>query len=281
MVFGIGLGCSVALGLPSIVPTRGGPSQIETARKPAEKPATKSSAVLRRHPLRQRVEIRDGEGRERALSRSKWRFPASSRPTRPKSRSGPRHGPCPWSWSGPSSWVRPLRKEMFSSNSTARKSTRPFRTPKSRTICCDIALKQAAEELPLLEKSLPVDLAAAERSKTQVDEDLKKFLDIDRSQSERNAQFAVKRSTEYLEYSKEELRQLEKMYRSKDLTEETEEIIFRRQRFQVETSEFFLKEAELHRDQVLKIDLPRQEQRMRENAVKQAIDLEKARAHFP
>ena len=71
------------------------------------------------------------------------------------------------------------------------------------------------------------------------------------------------------------------MYRSKDLTEETEEIILRRQRFQVEIGEFYLKEAELHRDQTLKIDLPRQEQRVRENAVKQAIDLEKARALLP
>ena len=119
------------------------------------------------------------------------------------------------------------------------------------------------------------------RAKTQADEDLKKFLEIDRSQSERNAQFTVKRSVEYLEYAKEELRQLEKMYRSKDLTEETEEIILRRQRFQVESGEFSLKDAELRRDQTLKVDLPRQEQHVRENAVKLAIDLEKARALLP
>jgi len=145
----------------------------------------------------------------------------------------------------------------------------------------ELTLKHAEEELPLLERALPVDLAAAERSKTQADEDLKKFLEIDRARSERNAQFAVKRSGEFLEYSKEELRQLEKMYRSKDLTEETEEIILRRQRFQVEMGEFNLKEAELQRNQTLKIDLPRQEERVRENAIKQSIDLEKARTLLP
>jgi hypothetical protein len=91
----------------------------------------------------------------------------------------------------------------------------------------------------------------------------------------------VKRSKEFLEYSKEELRQLEKMYRSKDLTEETEEIILRRQRFQVEQGEFSLKDAELRRDQTLKVDLPRREEQVREHAVKQAIDLAKARALFP
>jgi multidrug efflux pump subunit AcrA (membrane-fusion protein) len=145
----------------------------------------------------------------------------------------------------------------------------------------DLALKQAEEEVPILEKALPIDLTAALRAKTQADEDLKKFLEVDRSQSERNAQFMVKRSVEYLEYAKEELRQLEKMYRSKDLTEETEEIILRRQRFQVESGEFSLKDAELRRDQALKVDLPRQEQRARETAVKLAIDLEKARALLP
>ena len=145
----------------------------------------------------------------------------------------------------------------------------------------DLALKHAEEEVPILEKALPIDLTAALRAKTQADEDLKKFLEVDRSQSERNAQFMVKRSVEYLEYAKEELRQLEKMYRSKDLTEETEEIILRRQRFQVESGEFNLKDAELRRDQTLKVDLPRQEQHVRENAVKLAIDLEKARALLP
>ena len=91
----------------------------------------------------------------------------------------------------------------------------------------------------------------------------------------------VKQSGEYLVYAKEELRQLEKMYRSKDLTEETEEIILRRQRFQVDSREYYLKEAERQRDQKLKVDLPRQEERVRESAIKQAIDLEKARSLSP
>jgi len=145
----------------------------------------------------------------------------------------------------------------------------------------DLALKQATEELPIVEKALPVDLAAAERAKSQADEDLKRFLETDKPHSIKSADFGVKRSIEYLEYAKEELRQLEKMYRSKDLTEETEEIILRRQRFQVESGEFALKEAELHRKQTLKVDLPRQEERVHESAVKHSIELEKARATLP
>src|SRR5271157_3051054 len=82
----------------------------------------------------------------------------------------------------------------------------------------ELSLKHAEEELPDLEKLLPIDLAAAERAKTQADEDLSRFLEIDRPNSEKMAQFSVKSAVEYLEYAKEELRQLEKMYRSKDLT---------------------------------------------------------------
>jgi HlyD family secretion protein len=145
----------------------------------------------------------------------------------------------------------------------------------------DLALKHAEEELPLLEKALPVDLAAATRNKSQADEDLQRFLDIDKPEAVRTTHFMVKQSREYLVYAKEELHQLEKMYRSKDLTEETEEIILRRQRFQVESAEERVKATERERDQKLKIDLPRQEEHVRENTVKQAIDLEKARSLSP
>jgi multidrug efflux pump subunit AcrA (membrane-fusion protein) len=145
----------------------------------------------------------------------------------------------------------------------------------------ELALKHAAEELPILAKSLPVEMAAAERAKSYADEDLKNFAEIERPMSERMAHFNVKSDSEWLEYAREELRQLEKMYRSKDLTEETEEIILRRQRFRIETDEFYLKEAEQQRDLTLKIRLPRDDQRVRENAVKQAIELERARALLP
>src|SRR5271157_3077992 len=79
----------------------------------------------------------------------------------------------------------------------------------------ELSLKHAEEKLPVLEKLLPIGLAAAERAKTQADEDLARFREIDRPNSEKMAQFSVKSAVEYLEYAKEELRQLEKMYRSK------------------------------------------------------------------
>jgi multidrug efflux pump subunit AcrA (membrane-fusion protein) len=144
-----------------------------------------------------------------------------------------------------------------------------------------LALRQAEIEFPALEKSLPLDLASAERAKRHADEDLKKFVEVNRPNAEAAVEHNVKMAAHMLEYAREELRQLEKMYRSKDLTEETEEIILKRQRHQVESGEFMLKLATQRRDQLVKVDLPRQEQGLRDSAVKQAVNLEKARESLP
>jgi HlyD family secretion protein len=145
----------------------------------------------------------------------------------------------------------------------------------------ELSIKQAEEELPILEKAAPIDLAMAERAKKHADEDLKKFLELDRPLMTKVVEFYVKNAANYLEYAKEELRQLEKMYRSSDLREDTEEIILKRQRNDVEAQTFRLKMAEVRRDETLHIDLPRQEQSMRENVERQTVLLDRARTHTP
>jgi len=279
LVFGLGMALLGAGAVLLIVPTRAALSQIETARQTVEKPAASSDApapAASRTGKPATAKVEKGPFKiEVALSGVFEAERMTEVSIRPKA------------WAMPLVVERaielgtPVKKGDILVEVDRDKIDKSIQDTEVENTLLDLALKQAEEELPILAKALPVDLTAAERSKTQADEDLKKFLEIDRSQSERNAQFMVKRSVEYLEYSKEELRQLEKMYRSKDLTEETEEIILRRQRFQVESGEFNLKEAELRRDQVLKVDLPRQEQRVHENAIKQSIDLEKARALLP
>ena len=277
--FGLGLGLIWALALPMIVPIRGAPVDFREAQKPVEKPASKPVAPAvasssSTKPATTKVE----KGRFKIEVSLSGVFEATQTTE---------------VWIRPKAWALPLvvergielgapvKKGDILVEFDHEKIDKMIQDTEVENTLTNLALKQADEELPIVEKSLPIDLAAAERTKSQADEDLKRFLEIDRPNSERSVQFMVKQAGEYLEYSKEELRQLEKMYRSKDLTEETEEIILRRQRFQVEASEFYKNEAELHRDQTLKIDLPRQEQRARENAAKQAIDLAKARALLP
>jgi HlyD family secretion protein len=117
-----------------------------------------------------------------------------------------------------------------------------------------------------------------ERAKKRADEDLSHFLEIARLQAEKSAQFAVQRAAFSLEYAREELRQLEKMYKSKDLTEDTEKIILKRQQNNVEAAEHFLKSDEVNRDLTLKVTLPRKDKDLREQAVQKELALEKARA---
>jgi len=145
-----------------------------------------------------------------------------------------------------------------------------------------VTLKQAEEELPILEKTVPVELADAERANKIADEDLKRFLEVDRPLAEQNAEFSLKMAQFQLEDSKEELKQLLKMYgEKKDQADKTEEMILKQQRNQVENAEFGLKAAKNQHEQSLKVDLPRREQTARETAVKTTLALNQARSTLP
>lgn len=145
----------------------------------------------------------------------------------------------------------------------------------------DPALKTAQEELAGMEKLLDLDLLAAGRAKQYADEDLKRYTEIDRPSAVKQASQAVKNATHFLEYETEELRQLEKMYKADDVTEETEEIILKRQRDTVERAAFNLELAKQKAEQTLKVDLPRQDIATKENATRQAIGLARAKVAIP
>src|SRR5207302_1812937 len=70
-------------------------------------------------------------------------------------------------------------------------------------------------------------------------------------------------------------------YKSSDLTESTEEIILRRQRDYVERASFYLKLAEYNRDYFLNVGLPRKEENVKDNEVKQTLVLEKTKTTLP
>jgi multidrug efflux pump subunit AcrA (membrane-fusion protein) len=140
-----------------------------------------------------------------------------------------------------------------------------------------IAIRLAETELPLLEKQLPLDLATAERQHKQVTEDARIFTEIDRPMAEESAAFMVKSAEFYVQYAKDELDQLRKMYRDKDLTEETERIILKRYEHSLEMDEYFLKQTKIRSDQALKVHLPRREKDVKEAVEKTAVTLARAR----
>jgi len=141
----------------------------------------------------------------------------------------------------------------------------------------EIGIKLAEEELPLFEKSVPVELANLETAKKRADEDLKYFLDVGRNETEKQAKMMVHLSKFYKDSAEEELRQLEKMYKANDLTEDTEKIILRRQQFYVEYYTFSYQSALIQRDYVMNFSLPNKDKALKEDQVRKDMQLEKAR----
>jgi len=145
----------------------------------------------------------------------------------------------------------------------------------------DLAVKQAEGELQFLEKSAPLDLTGTRRQRRIAEEDLARFLKVDRPMSKKSADFTLKMARQHLEYQEEELRQLEKMYKADDLTEETEEIILKRARNAVEQAKFTLEIEKVYHDRMVKLNLPRREESVKESAQRSAILWNKVKATLP
>ncbi|MCC6127573.1 MAG: HlyD family efflux transporter periplasmic adaptor subunit [Pirellulales bacterium] len=145
----------------------------------------------------------------------------------------------------------------------------------------EIALKQAQEQFALLEKTTPLDLEAVERAQRIAEEDRKYYKEVGRPLSLKSQEMHMKFARLSLEYEKEELAQLEKMYKADDLTEETETLVLKRQRDAVERGEWSLKNMEIQNEKFLKTELPRQDQQMDENHHRRTLQWNKERVELP
>jgi HlyD family secretion protein len=121
-----------------------------------------------------------------------------------------------------------------------------------------LARELAAAELQNLKQTTPLKLEAARRARRLAEEDLAYFEKIGREQKEKAAQYNIKAAEQRLDGAREELKQLEKMYKADDLVEDTEEIILRRQKFAVESAEYGLETSRLGTEFTLKTGLPRE-----------------------
>jgi multidrug efflux pump subunit AcrA (membrane-fusion protein) len=145
----------------------------------------------------------------------------------------------------------------------------------------ELSIRQNELEIAALEPLLPLDLEAAKRTNRIATEDLDRFNRIERDLTIRQGDEALKRSRQNLEMEEAELNQLEKMYKADDLTEETEEIILKRQRDAVDSARFQLEQAELTREKSRQIDIPRREEALKEAVGRQKVVLEKSRSSLP
>ena len=120
-----------------------------------------------------------------------------------------------------------------------------------------MALAAAERDLENLEKSTPWKLDTAEKAYRRAKDDHEYFKQVSRPLEEETAKRSLESAQRYLEYATEELNQLLKMYKEDDLTEETEEIILKRQRYQVDAAEFRLKSTKLSTKRALEVTIPR------------------------
>ena len=121
----------------------------------------------------------------------------------------------------------------------------------------ELALMELEEALPRKQRKLEIAYEEARLSHEQLLEDYQYYKKTDRPFSERLAKYRLDSSEEDLASQEEELAQLEKMYAADDLTEETEQIVLRRQRFQVATAQLYLELQRANHDYTLDVRLPR------------------------
>jgi multidrug efflux pump subunit AcrA (membrane-fusion protein) len=144
-----------------------------------------------------------------------------------------------------------------------------------------LAYELAAADLENAEHSTPLSLDAARRRKRIADEDMAYFEKTGRPAREKSAQFGIKSADQRLDGAKEELKQLEKMYKADDLIEDTEEIILRRQRFALESAEYGLEVAKENSAYNLKTAIPREAEGLKNGKRDQELALALAEQSLP
>lgn len=145
----------------------------------------------------------------------------------------------------------------------------------------ELDLRLATESYVVLEKSTPIDLEMSERAKKMAEQDFDLYTKVEGQLAKNSAEFQLKSSEQNLEYVNEELKQLEKMYKADDLTEETEEIILKRSRNDVERAKFLAEQARARHDRALRLDLPRAAEQQKFNLQQAELTWERARSSLP
>ncbi len=121
----------------------------------------------------------------------------------------------------------------------------------------------------------------AVRKKRLADESLERFETVERKLLEQSKIYAFHGRQIQIKNMREELAQLEKMYKEDDLTEETEEIVLKRNRRNFERMLESFERTKVRHEYDMKVDLPRRHQSLRLSARKAAQGLERFQKSLP
>ncbi|MFN9341154.1 MAG: biotin/lipoyl-binding protein [Planctomycetota bacterium] len=123
----------------------------------------------------------------------------------------------------------------------------------------EVAAKESQRELELFLEQHPIDVEQAELTWTQAQEDYKYFVEVEFPFDYKELEQSLKSAQDFLDYNHEELKQLEKMYKADDLTEESEEIVLRRARDDFNRSTFSFERTKQSSQRQREVGLPRLE----------------------
>lgn len=145
----------------------------------------------------------------------------------------------------------------------------------------ELSHRIARHQFTFSEKMAELSKQAAERKTRIALENAEQFERVHREWEENSVKNNVKWTEERLEYELEELKQLEKMYKADDLTEETEEIILKRQRDFVERLKFSLASMKVNRDKTLEYEIPRTSEALAQEKQQEDLASERLRILYP
>jgi len=141
----------------------------------------------------------------------------------------------------------------------------------------ELAIRKAEQELPRMEKSLDMAATDAAQNDQNARDDYERYFKIDRPMILKSIEYSLKSAQFQLDYQQDELDQLEKMYEADDLTEETEEIVLKRSRTNVEFAKFNLEQTKQYCDELLQVRLPRFDVEIKEAVDKASLALARAK----
>ena len=145
----------------------------------------------------------------------------------------------------------------------------------------ELGLAQAEFDLSMMRHTAPEQLKRMEKQARVAAEELDHFLSTRRQAEIETADQSLKRQRQLLASYEEELKQLLKMYEADDLTEDTEEIILKKQRDNVEHMKFLLEMEILDHKRKISVSLPREEVALLEKRDDSALQFERAGQDLP
>src|SRR5678815_3381594 len=156
-----------------------------------------------------------------------------------------------------------------------------LRDAESAAAAGKLSQANAEAEFITAEKNLPMQLQAAKIKAEEAAEAWEYFKNVRREADITRANLMLKQNELRLDAEREELVQLEKMYKADDLVENTEEIVLKRQRETVKAAEIGMELAKIGHKRQMEVSLPREAVTLEREALSSSIAIKEQEQNIP